>query len=320
MEINDDLLISYLLGEATIEQNNQIEGWRRENLENEQRLEQFRIIWESSSRLAFNGNIDTAFSLQKLKAKARAQSERSAKVIQVKSRFPWLKIAAALILVGGLGWLYSGVFLEKEISFATQKDVVADTLSDGSVVTLNKNSLLLYPASFKSKQREVSLSRGEAFFNVTADKARPFIINTGTTSIKVVGTSFNVKNRDGLIEIIVETGIVQVSRKDNIVLLKKGEKVVVKQNQSAMVAEKTPDRLYAYYRDKKFVADDTPLWRMVEVLNEAYDSHIVIGRKELNKLPLNTTFNNDSLDDVLQVICDTFHIKMKKTHNQIILY
>jgi len=320
MEINDDLLISYLLGEATIEQIDQIDAWRRAHLENQQRLDQFSIIWEKSSTLAFKGNIDAAASLLRFKEKVRAQRDMPKKVIAINSAYLWMKIAAVLFLVAGFAWLYSSMFVIKEIRFATQKDVVADTLSDGSVVTLNKNSMLLHPVRFKSGQRQVSLIRGEAFFNVTADKTRPFIINLGTTFIRVVGTSFNVKNRNGLIEVIVESGTVQVTRKGSMVSIKKGEKVEVKQNIPALVVEKTPDHLYAYYREKKFVADDTPLWRMVEVLNEAYESHIVIGRKEISNLPLNTTFENESLDDILKVICSTFHIEMERKDNRIMLY
>ena len=320
MEINDDLLISYLLGEATIEQINLIDEWRRANLDNQQRLDQFSIIWEKSCALAFKGNIDTAASLRRFKEKARAQRDMPKKVSAINSAYLWIKIAAVLFLVAGFAWLYSSMFVIKEIRFATQKDVVADTLSDGSVVTLNKNSMLLYPARFKSGQRQVSLTKGEAFFNVTADKTRPFIINLGTTFIRVVGTSFNVKNKNGLIEVIVESGIVQVTRKGTMVAIKKGEKVEVKQNIPALVVKKTPDHLYAYYREKKFVADDTPLWRMVEVLNEAYESHIVIGRKEISNLPLNTTFENESLDDILKVICSTFHIEMERKDNRIMLY
>jgi len=320
MEINDDLLISYLLGEATIEQTDQIDEWRRANLKNQQRLDQFSVIWEKSRTLAFKGNIDVAASLRRFKEKARAQRDMPIKVLAINNAYLWIKIAAVLFLVAGFAWLYSSILVTKEIRFATQKDVVADTLSDGSVVTLNKNSMLLYPARFKSGQRQVSLTKGEAFFNVTADKTRPFIINLGTTFIRVVGTSFNVKNKNGLIEVIVESGIVQVTRKGTMVAIKKGEKVEVKQNTPALVVKKVPDHLYAYYRDKKFVADETPLWRMVEVLNDAYDSHIVIGRKELYNLPLNTTFENESLDDILKVICSTFHIEMERKDNRIILY
>lgn len=317
MEMNDDLLISYLLGEGTSEERKQIEEWGQGNPSHQHRLDQFRLIWETSKKLGFEGEIDAQASLKRLKEKAAIQRARQPKVMRMGY---WLKIAAAVFLIAGGAWFYTNRFPAAEVDFLTQENVKADTLSDGSVITLNRNSLLRYPERFRGRQRQVWLTKGEAFFKVSPDKEKPFLIHTGGTLIRVVGTSFNVKNKAGMIEVIVETGIVEVSRNGKMVSLRPGERVQVKQNSGQLLKEHNPDQLYNYYRSKEFIADDTPLWRMVQVLNEAYDSHIVIGRKELNDLPLNTTFKNESLDNVLQVISRTFTIRIERKHNQIILY
>jgi ferric-dicitrate binding protein FerR (iron transport regulator) len=68
-----------------------------------------------------------------------------------------------------------------------------------------------------------------------------------------------------------------------------------------------------------FVANKTPLWRMVQVLNEAYDAQIVIEREELRNLPLTTTFKNQPLDTILSVISETLHLQVVKTDDRIIL-
>ena len=69
-------------------------------------------------------------------------------------------------------------------------------LDDGSEVTLNAGSELVFPAAFGESSREVML-KGEAFFNVTKDPGRPFIVRSPSrASIKVYGTSFNVDTRD----------------------------------------------------------------------------------------------------------------------------
>jgi transmembrane sensor len=337
MEMNDDLLISYLLGEVTTEEKQQIENWRRRDRDAEHRFTQFQLIWDTSEKLRDEGgHIDAEASLKRLKERAalaklqqngkagqtgKLQQEQSGRIIRFAKKSSWLKAAAAIVLLAGCIWVYRNQFSVQEVRFLTQEIVKADTLSDGSVVTLNKNSLLRYPEKFRGGQRQVWLSKGEAFFTVTHDKKKPFLIHTGDAVIRVVGTSFNVKNKDGNVEVIVETGIVQVSRNGETVSLRPGEKVQVRHDPAVkLVKEDNPDRLYNYYRSKEFIADDTPLWRMVQVLNEAYDSHIVIGRKDLRDLPLNTTFKNESLDDVLQVISRTFKIKIERKHHQIILY
>jgi transmembrane sensor len=320
MGINDDLLISYLLGETTIEENSQIEEWFNENLSNRKYFNQFKVIWESCLDLNFNKEIDTEASLRRFKQKFNADQKQQPRIILRVLKYSWMKTAAAIILISGLAWLYTSRFSTKEVQFLTRGLVRTDTLSDGSVITLNKNSMLSYPEKFRGKLRQVWLRKGEAFFSVAPNKAKPFLINTGDAIIKVVGTSFNVKNKRNFVEVIVETGIVLVIRNGQTVSLNPGEKVVIEPGASSMIKEANPDHLYSYYRSKEFVADDTPLWRMVTVLNEAYNSHIVIGRKELRNLPLNTTFNDESLDDILQVICRTFNIKTKKKNNLIFLY
>jgi ferric-dicitrate binding protein FerR (iron transport regulator) len=230
-----------------------------------------------------------------------------------------MSIAAGFLLfVGGI-WLYNSQYAVKAITLSTNNQIQTSTLPDGSVITLNRKSLFEYPSKFKGNQREVKLKNGEAFFNITHNKAKPFIISAGNTLIRVVGTSFNVKNKKDGVEVIVESGIVQVSRNGQSALLKPGEKILVKQNSKTLEKEINPDQLYTYYRSKKFIADDTPLWRVVEVLNEAYDSHIVIGKKELNNLPLNTTFQNESLDKILDVISRTFKITVERKNGSIIL-
>jgi len=320
MKINDNLLISYLQGELTADEAMDIEAWLNKDFAHRQRYNEFKVLWERSLDLRFDGEIDVEASLERLRQKKALQKE----VVKNQTVFPrtplWLKIAAVVLVISSIGWFFFNKFQGGQRELMTQGSVRTDTLSDGSVITLNKNSLLLYPNRFSAKIRQVWLSKGEAFFNIRPDRAKPFLIHTGKTVIKVVGTSFNVKNKRGLIEIIVETGLVIVSRNGQVISLKPGEKISVQAKDGKMMKEQIPDHLYKYYRSKEFVAEDTPLWRMVQVLNDAYDSHIILGREELKDLPLNTTFKDESLDDILQVICRTFKIKTEKKNNLIILY
>jgi ferric-dicitrate binding protein FerR (iron transport regulator) len=237
-----------------------------------------------------------------------------------RARFGWMRIAASLIIIAGVGllgyWLLNPSV--KEISRVARQDVLKDTLPDGSLVTLNKESVISYPSNFKGETRQVIL-KGEAFFNVTPDKEKPFVILANGTRITVVGTSFNVKNIHGNVEVVVETGIVTVTKGARTVQLKPNEKVTVNATDSVLTEEKVTDKLYKYYRTKEFVCDETPLWKLVEVINEAYHAQIIIGNPALRNMTLTTTFHNESLDQVLDVISITFNIKVVKEGNTIIL-
>jgi len=117
----------------------------------------------------------------------------------------------------------------------------------------------------------------------------------------------------------VETGIVKVSHEGKEVTLQAGEKIKMPFAGTVAAKEKVSDKLHNYYRTKEFVCDDTPLWKLVQVLNEAYKTNIVFGKEELKDLRMNTTFYNESLDQVLEVIHLTFNITVSKENGRIIL-
>ena len=83
------------------------------------------------------------------------------------------------------------------------------------------------------------------------------------------------------------------------------------------VKQQVTDELYNYYRTKEFVCNNTPLWRLADVLGEAYGVHIIITDERLRSLPLTTVFKNESLDNILLVISETFNIKVEREGNTI---
>ena len=81
-------------------------------------------------------------------------------------------------------------------------------LPDGSVAQLNTNSAL--DVAFTASERRVTIARGEVFFTVTKDPARPFIVTSGLVAIRAVGTAFNVRRHDGAVEVLVTEGRVRI--------------------------------------------------------------------------------------------------------------
>jgi ferric-dicitrate binding protein FerR (iron transport regulator) len=144
-------------------------------------------------------------------------------------------IAAALIgcLYYFIGYNTKNVML----SGLQQKNTPSRTkskiyLSDGSVVTLNSETTLKYPPSFKGATREVYLT-GEAFFDVAKDHQHPFIVHAGNMSIKVLGTAFNVKSykNDIASETTLIRGAIEVTladRPSDRIILKPNEKLILK--------------------------------------------------------------------------------------------
>ena len=312
--------MKYLLNEATADESEVVNNWISEAAANKEYYNQLKTIWDSSKKLAATSSVDENIAWQNFQHRIATAS--SPEIILKRSRFGWMKIAAAITLLISIGLVtYFSLSKKNNTEIALVKtagNILTDTLTDVSVVTLNKNSSISYPKIFNEKSRRVTLN-GEAFFAVAPDTKKPFVITVNNVQVTVVGTSFNINSKTGNTEVIVETGVVTVTKGGNTITLTAGEKLQIPADNNIGTKQPVNDKLYNYYRTKEFVCDDTPLWKLVQVLNEAYGTNISIGRKELNNSKLNTTFNNESLDKILEIIHLTFDIEVIKQNGQIIL-
>jgi transmembrane sensor len=323
--IIDDLLVSYLLGEATPAQRKEVEDWLAASAENKKYFENFKSILEESRTLSSQRNVNENDAWERLVKRAQ-EDELSEQQNTPKGRTisffgaTWMRVAAMLVVLAGVGSLLFTMNNGSSEMIAQSGDTpITDTLPDGSVVTLNKNSTLTYPAKFDGDKRTVKLT-GEAFFNITPNKSKPFVIDADATSVTVVGTSFNVKTSPERTEVIVETGIVQVAKKEKSVRLLPHQKATVVAGKEEPQMETNTDELYGYYRSGEFVCKATPLSKLTDILNEAYGSHIVIKDPKLRETPITTAFKNESLDGILKVISETLSLTVERKGDSIFLH
>ena len=338
----DDLLVKYLLGEASPDEQQEVTQWRSQSAANETYYQQLSAVWEKSRIIAAKTTVSEEEAWARFQQKvtnngssAQPQNTKwnhatandntgkqdSGKVVKHK-RFTlrWWQAAAAFLALLAGSWLAVTLFNNRgTVTIASGNNVLTDTLPDGSVITLNKNTAIVYRRSFNNSHRNVDL-KGEAFFNVTANKNKPFTIKTGDNiAITVLGTSFNVHNTDTVTEIIVESGMIEVTVGDRSVRLHQHEKLTVSGEEMQLYKQSNNSVLYNHYRTHTFVCESTPLSELVLKLNEVYDADIVIGNKKIAGLPLTTTFQEASLDSIVHIVCLTLDISSRKEKNRIIL-
>ena len=304
--IHEDLLVKYLLGETSADDNARIETWLAADPANRHFYNHFQLIWRESRHL--NDNFDatdeqTDAAWQKFRQRIRRPVHNKNIVRPI-----WTKVAAAVLLVVSLTAVF---YLTRNAGpdrmVASTTTPLTDTLPDGSLITLNKRSDIRYPANFK-EQRTVHLLKGEAFFKIAPDKEKPFKVYTNNVTITVLGTSFNVINKGNTTEIIVESGLIRVADSLHDVLVHPSEKLILHRGDSSLTREVTTSQLYKYYRTKEFVCDNTPLPQLAASLEEAYDVKIVVD-PSLRSLKINTVFRNQSLQQILNIITETFGIR-----------
>jgi transmembrane sensor len=321
----DELLVKYLLGEASPAEEKLVLEWVNAHADNKRYFDHFKLIWAESKQLEQKSTVDENQAWERFK-QSLAQQPTAAVAENViafepkrKNNFMRIAAAVALVVIGGFTAYYFALFNKSEtITLASANKVLIDTLPDGSIITLNKNSTLAYSKDFNTKTRNVTLS-GEAFFNVAPNKQKPFEITVDEVKVHVVGTSFNIKSTAAATEVIVETGIVKVGVAKKAVKLLPKQKILIRKNNPDLNVQNSVDDLYNYYRTQKFVCNNTPLYELAAALSTAYNTKITITGESARNLRLTTTFEGSSLNDILKVISETFNLKIEQANGEIIL-
>lgn len=315
--MNDELLIKLLLNEATAAETEEIQKWIAESTENEKYYRQFERIWNESETLINASPVNENVAWEKFKMRVDGQKATVPIVAKLKPAKLWFRIAAVLICCFG-AWLAYEKLAGSYTDIASHDLVLNQELPDGSRLVLNKNTNISYATDFKSN-RKVELIDGEVFFEVAHDRAHPFVIAIKNVKVEVVGTSFNIKRLKNAVEVIVETGVVKVNKNGNQLVLIKGESILLKDEASSLEKKPIEDELHSYYRTQLFLANNTPLPRLIATLNEAYRAEIILDG-QINHLRISTTLPyNYSLEKNLETICETLDLKMQRNQNGILL-
>lgn len=202
-------------------------------------------------------------------------------------------------------------------------------LSDGSRVTLQKKSKMSYSEKFDGQLREVYLS-GEAFFEVTKDAARPFMVYANGLVTKVLGTSFTVSayDTDKAVKVSVKTGKVSVfSQKDK---NEQGKGLVILPNQE-IIFDKAEVRMIKSVVEQPTILDNTvevtsfefvdvPIKKVFQRIQKAYGIEIVYDEEVMKECYLTASlYEEKSLYDKLKLICKVTESSYEVTDGKVVV-
>lgn len=307
--MNKELLERYMVGETNEAERMIVEEWLENDANNREAYLQMKKLWDSLPKPLEvpEVDVDKAWTEFKIARDRRASELTGTRIIH----WNWWA-AAGILLICMFGFYVFDRSQREKIHFITQDGVRQDSLPDGSMVTLNRNSELAYSRTWSNKNRNVELARGEVFFQVHKDKKHPFVIATGNTKITVLGTSFNVRRIPDATEIIVATGLVKIAYADKEILLRPEQMVTIRDTDTMRVEKKpVQDKYYKYYVDSKFNFVNTPLKDVVQLLNRAYDYRVIIDDPALEKIPYTAEFEKNSLAEILKVMAKSLDLKVE---------
>ena len=149
-------------------------------------------------------------------------------------------------------------------------------LPDGTKVNINSASQISYPHDFNGEKRIVELD-GEAYFEVTPDKERPFVVKAAGLEITVLGTAFDVcaYKDDNEVSVVLLTGKVDVASESDRYVMQPDEKLVYDRNTGTMQVGKVCSKEYVEWTDGNLRFENESLENIVKVLSRVYNVKIV---------------------------------------------
>ncbi len=238
---------------------------------------------------------------------SKLEEKKLAKVVRLNP-YIFISIAASIVLIVTFYFL----FTRPETVLAPKGQQVSHILPDGSQVWLNADSEITYRAFNQNDERKVHL-KGEAFFSVI--KGGPFEVQSDYGIVIVVGTTFNVNERDRALEVACFTGSVEVTNNGGQhIELKAGEATRTKDNTFAPVAKFDSEKEASWIKGD-FYFDGVPLEKVLAELERQFDIQIIYE----SKTPRIYTgyFNNKDLDEALRLIFQPMSLQYKKGGNKI---
>lgn len=243
-------------------------------------------------------------------------------------------VAAVIVLVAGcIGYWYvarengntaQASLLEKNNARGTKSIMV---LPDGSKIWLNADSKVKYPPSFTGHLREVYLS-GEAFFEVTKNPQKPFVIHLNKGTVRVLGTSFNIRayENEKVIETSVATGRVafipdrstRIQQPDTI-FITPNNKVRYTLNDNQVKVEPTAAAEDKAWTEGKLIFKALTLEEIAIELERNFGKKVVFVDEEPKHYRLTGAFENNSLEDILFYLSKTKNFNYTITNSELLI-
>ena len=193
-------------------------------------------------------------------------------------------------------------------------------LEDGSLITLNTATAL--SVDYTSDARRVRLHRGEAFFQVTQDAARPFTVEAGPGRASVLGTAFGVRRYDRSTQVTLREGRLEVSAPSATgrasIQLSPGQCVVATREGLQPVTAIDMNRSFAWL-ERRLVFEAAPLAHVIAEVERYRRGEIIIVDEALRTLPVSAAISIADSNEALETLERTLPIRLVRISDLLVL-
>lgn len=262
-----------------------------------------KTIWDVSKKIKLPEPIDSDVSWARVESKLDAVDEKQP-ILKVRPKLLRLKPAFAIsfgiLLLVLLPILYVQLNL---VQISTERgEILSHTLPDGSLIQLSTESELKYKKSSWKSIRNVEII-GEAYFDVEKSQI-PFIVNLDNLTVTVLGTKFNVKHRDNMIEVAVNEGKVQVSdiaHEKHITLLA-GQMLRFADGEPPQQPQNVPFANYPGWTQNKLMFYQDNLANVCREIERRFNVQVQLSNQDLAGIMVTGVLQADNIDSVLATL------------------
>lgn len=303
--------------------------WIEQNPHRKQTIEEARALVEF---LVFEVQEPSEQEFEEVKQKIDLDIENS-RPGRPNMVTPWLWAATLALLTVATWLIYSYGSSERMIIHSTMYgETKMIVLPDNSVATLNANSTLSYVSNWdQGKKREVWLD-GEAFFDIKkiphllpgdSVSYKCFLVYSGAVNVEVLGTSFNVNNRNDSPKIVLNSGKIalQIPVKDDTTKMHliPGDYVEYVPHDRALITKRVDPKKFTSWTDHKLHFEETSLLEVAEIIEDNFGKKVVFESEELQEIKLSGTVSTQNLDVFVTVLSESIDRPIVAQEDRIII-
>ncbi len=324
--LSEDIITKYLTGQCSEEELIQVNNWMKESEENARQIFRMEKIYHLGK---FGQYANEQRILRAEKQLYKRLDDEKSRQKKIRYIYHWIKYAAiiviTLIIGGGISyWFYQNDNGQQILVAIADKGIVKEViLPDGTKVWLNNGATLKYPREFSEKERKVHLD-GEAYFEVTKNRHKPFTVQSDAMRVRVLGTIFNFKcNKNCRIaEATLIEGEIEVkgNREEGQIILTPGQRAELNKNNGRLTVKQVDAKLDAVWHDNLIPFQKADIFTIAKALERFYDVKIILSPDiQANKTYSGVLRKKSNVDSVLKSLQNSIPIDYKIVGNNIFI-
>ena len=234
--------------------------------------------------------------------------------VSLRTHWPIQAIAASLLAIIACGYQYARAWQYDYV--AQGADRRSAVLADGTRITLNTGAAL--NIRYSKGVRDVQLARGEVFFDVYHNAARPFVVHAGGGEVRVLGTAFSVSRDGDRGRVVVLRGKVRVKTGKDVVFITPNQSVTFADSSNGAVANVDAPTDVAWSSGRLFLKNK-PLREVIATLGRYYPGAILLINSGAAEKRINATINLDNIDEWLAALGRSQHIRVRNFPGLVLL-